>query len=100
MNHNLLKELPHIKDIYNVNRYLSKIYSSTSKIEVQKLLTHGIKNKYLTASSIISIYIDADCRNTEHDIVIADWVMSLLGPILSRPGPVSLTEIFKSNGFK
>ena len=97
MNHTLVKDLPHLSKIYNRSRYINRLYKSRERIEVYKVLVHGISKKFLDESDIIHIYCDADSRVLEEDIPVADWIMEELGPAISAPGPVSLSVIFESD---
>ena len=97
MNHTLVKDLPHLGKIYNRSRYINRLYKSRDRIEVYKVLVHGISKKFLDDSDIIHIYCDADRRVLEEDIPVANWIMEELGPAISAPGPVSLSVIFDSD---
>ena len=97
MNHTLVKDLPHLGKIYNRSRYINRLYKSRDRIEVYKVLVHGISKKFLDDSDIIHIYCDADRRVLEDDIPVANWIMEELGPAISAPGPVSLSVIFDSD---
>ena len=97
MNHTLVKDLPHLGKIYNRSRYINRLYKSRDRIEVYKVLVHGISKNFLDDSDIIHIYCDADRRVLEDDIPVANWIMEELGPAISAPGPVSLSVIFDSD---
>jgi len=97
MNHTLVKDLPHVGKIYNRSRYINRLYKSRDRIEVYKVLAHGIIKKFLDENDIIHIYCDADRRVLEEDIPVANWIMEELGPAISAPGPVSLSVIFDSD---
>ena len=97
MNHTLVKDLPHVSTVYNRSRYIDRLYKSKNRIEVYKVLVHGILKKFLDDNDIIHIYCDADRRVLEEDIPVANWIMEELGPAISAPGPVSLSVIFDSD---
>jgi len=61
--------------------------------EVQYVLYHGIYNRFIGASDIVHIYVNADRRIEDKDIQVADWIMTELGPVITDPGPVSLSVI-------
>jgi hypothetical protein len=64
--------------------------------EIQHILYHGIYNRFLGASDIVHIYVNADCRVEDEDIKVADWIMTELGPVITDPGPISLSVILDS----
>ena len=97
MNHTLVKDLPHVSTVYNRSRYIDRLYKSKNRIEVYKVLVHGILKKFLDDNDIIHIYCDADRRFLEDDIPVANWIMEELGPAISAPGPVSLSVFFDSD---
>ena len=93
MNHTLLKDLPYINRVYNRSRYIDRLYKCVSVEEVQYVLYHGIYNRFIGASDIVHIYVNADRRIEDKDIQVADWIMTELGPVITDPGPVSLSVI-------
>jgi len=97
MNHTLVKDLPHIGTLYNRSRYINRLYKSKNRLEVYKVLVHGIFKKFLDGSDILHIYCDADRRFLDQDIPVANWVMEELGPVITKPGPISLSVIFESD---
>ena len=96
MNHTLVAQLPHIEKIYNKSRYISRLYSCNSQVEVCSVLVHGVRNKFLNEDAIMGIYSDADRRISDHDVTRADWIMSELGPLILKPGPVRLSVVCRS----
>ena len=97
MNHTLVKDLPYVSTVYNRSRYINRLYKSRDRIEVYKVLVHGILKKFLNESDIIHIYCDADRRVLDEEIPVANWIMEELGPAISAPCPISLSIIFDSD---
>jgi len=91
MNHSLLKDLPHISRIYHRMRYKTRLYKSSDPYEVRSVLAHGVVNGFLDDDDVFHIYVDADQRVEDREIVVADWIMTELGPIISEPGPVDFS---------
>lgn len=99
MNHTIVKDLPYVRREYNRSRYIDRLYRSTSPDEVQFVIYHGVRNGFLDEDDVFYIYANADRRIVDEDIKVADWIMSELGPIISEPGPVSLSVIRQSYVF-
>ena len=97
MNHTLVKELPHIGRVYNRSRYINRLYKSETRDEIYKVLVHGIVKKFLDGDDIIHIYCNADRRILDDEIAVANWIMEELGPVISEPGPVSLSVFFETD---
>jgi hypothetical protein len=83
--------------VYNRSRYIDRIYKSKSRVEIYKVLVHGILNKFLDENDIIHIYCNADRRVLDEDIPVANWIMEELGPTISKPGSVSLSILFETD---
>ena len=97
MNHTLVKDLPHIKRSYNRSRYIARFYKSESRKDIYNFLVHGIVKRYLDETDIMFIYCDADRRVLDEEISVANWIMEELGPVISEPGPVSLSVFFETD---
>lgn len=96
MNHTLVKELPHVGRMYNRSRYIDRLYKSDNRVEVYKVLCHGIIKKNLDADDVVHIYCNADRRILDDEIKVANWIMEELGPTISKPGPVSLAVFLET----
>lgn len=94
MNHTLLKDLPHIKGLYHRSRYIERLYSCDTANEVYFVLRHGVQNRFLDWDDIFHIYCNADRRILDHEIKVADWIMTELGFIVAHPSRVSLSVFF------
>ena len=93
MNHSLLKDLPHINRVYNRMRYKSRLYKCSDPHEVRRVIAHGVVNGFLDGEDVFHIYVDADRRVEDPEIAVADWIMTELGPVISKPGPISLSVV-------
>lgn len=82
----ILKDLPHVVDIYKTHlkrcKYIPRLYRSRTRNEVWSILRYGQERRdtylRLDVSDIRYIYADADRRSLDEEVRVAGWIMDFI----------------------